>query len=80
MTVSKKQSGAGRKRWGGAGLSDTWDDWTDFDFLPNKTTKKVPQQQQQQSNQPARNNNLFGKENNNDDDFLGYVSSQPVFL
>lgn len=69
MTVSKKQSGTGRKRWG-AGLSDTWDDWTDFDFLPNKTTKKVPQQQQ--SNQPLRNNNsLFGKENNNDDDFLG---------
>ncbi|RUS72647.1 hypothetical protein EGW08_019585, partial [Elysia chlorotica] len=68
MTVSKKQSGTGRKRWG-AGLSDTWDDWTDFDFLPNKTTKKVPQQQQQ-SNQPMRNNGLFGKENN-DDDFLG---------
>ncbi|KAI8786914.1 serine/threonine-protein kinase MAK [Biomphalaria glabrata] len=63
MTVSKKQSG-GRKRWG-AGLSDTWDDWTEFDTLPNKTTKKVPVP-------PKNNNNALGKENkNDDDDFLG---------
>lgn len=66
MTVSKKASGGGRKRWG-AGLSDTWDDWTDFDFLPSKTTKKATQP----SGAAGNNNNLFGKENNkNDDDFL----------
>ncbi|KAH9504143.1 hypothetical protein Btru_065105 [Bulinus truncatus] len=68
MTVSKKQSGV-RKRWG-AGLSDTWDDWTEFDTLPNKTTKKV-------SVPPKNNNNVLGKENKNDDDeFLGSLQSK----
>ncbi|CAL1536414.1 unnamed protein product [Lymnaea stagnalis] len=65
MTVSKKQSG-GRKRWG-TGLSDTWEDLTEFDFVPNKTNKKV-------TVPPRNNNNAFGKENNTtitDDDFFG---------
>jgi hypothetical protein len=63
MTVAKKQSG--RKRWGGGGggghgLSETWDDWGDFDLgSPSKTTKKVP---------PVGAGH--NKENDDDDDFL----------
>ncbi|XP_076440775.1 serine/threonine-protein kinase dyf-5-like isoform X1 [Babylonia areolata] len=66
MTVTKKQSG--RKRWGGGGgLSDTWDDWNDFDFgSPSKNTKKMPAI-------GARANN---KENDEDDDFLGSLLSK----
>ncbi|XP_025110693.1 serine/threonine-protein kinase ICK-like [Pomacea canaliculata] len=60
MTVTKKQSG--RKRWGGPGLSDTWDDWNDFD-LGNSTnaTKKIP----------PIGGRLHNKENEEEDDILG---------
>ena len=60
MTVTKKQSG--RKRWGGGGLLDTWDDWNDFDFgSPSKTTKKVP----------PLGGRMHNKENDEEDDILG---------
>ncbi|BFZ16969.1 hypothetical protein BsWGS_20008 [Bradybaena similaris] len=67
MTVSKKQS-VGRKRWG-TGLSDTWDDWSELDFLPNKSTKKLLPQ--------PKNNNLFGKENLEDDSLFGPSHKKP---
>lgn len=64
MTVTKKQSG--RKRWGGPGLSDTWDDWNDFD-LGNSTnaTKKIP----------PIGGRLHNKENEEEDDILGWVTT-----
>ncbi|KAK7100797.1 serine/threonine-protein kinase ICK-like isoform X3 [Littorina saxatilis] len=68
MTVAKKQSG-GRKRWGaGNGLSDTWDDWNDFDFgSPSKNTKKVP---------AIGGRGFDNKENDEDDDFLGSIMNK----
>ena len=64
MTMAKKQSG--RKRWGGGGggggVSDTWDDWNDFDFgSPSKTTKKVL---------PIAGR-PYNKENDEEDDIMG---------
>lgn len=65
MTVAKKQSG--RKRWSGAGLSDTWDDWNDVDFgSPSKTTKKVP----------PIGGRAHNKENEEEDDILGSIQNK----
>jgi hypothetical protein len=67
--VKKKPQQSGRKRWG-AGLSETWDDWDDFDFgAPSKkpahkhvAPKPLP------SIGPKRD--VFGKEKDVEDDFL----------
>lgn len=75
VTVKKKPQQSGRKRWG-AGLSETWDDWDDFDFgAPSKkpahkhvAPKPLP------SIGPKRD--VFGKENDDEDDFLSSILSK----
>lgn len=68
MSVKKKPQQSGRKRWG-AGLSETWDDWDDFDFgAPKKPAHKHVTAKPLPSIGPKRD--VFGKENDDEDDFL----------
>ncbi|XP_052095557.1 serine/threonine-protein kinase dyf-5-like [Mytilus californianus] len=68
VSVKKKPQQSGRKRWG-AGLSETWDDWDDFDFgAPKKPAHKHVAAKPLPSIGPKRD--VFGKENDDEDDFL----------
>lgn len=70
VTVKKKPNPSGRKRWG-AGLSETWDDWEDFDFgAPNKKPAHKPVAALP-SIGPKRD--VFGKENDDEDDFMSSI-------
>lgn len=70
VSVKKKQQPSGRKRWG-AGLSDTWDDWDEFDFnsSPKKNTSKhiIPPIGNKPKFEPKKPS-IMNKENDDDDD------------
>lgn len=70
VSVKKKQQPSGRKRWG-AGLSDTWDDWDEFDFnsSPKKNTSKhiIPPIGNKSKFEPKKPS-IMNKENDDDDD------------
>ncbi|XP_061168006.1 serine/threonine-protein kinase ICK-like [Saccostrea echinata] len=81
VSVKKKQQPSGRKRWG-AGLSDTWDDWDDFDFntSPKKNTSKniIPPIGNKPKFEPKKQS-VMHKENHFDDedDFLSSILKKP---
>lgn len=72
VSVKKKPQQSGRKRWG-AGLSETWDDWDDFDFgAPSKkSAHKTVSNKPLPSISPKKD--IFGKENDDEDDFLSSI-------